>query len=354
MSSNQFNGLMMPVFTAFGWAGEEKALDFALDQMELFINTLYLQLTREVQAQFPSYGLDRPGQSAYLATNQEPTKELYIAYNARPMSLETSLAISEKVALAKAYNSADRQPDMFYSLLIGLGSDWILRIQQMEYDEDTGGSTHYQDLYKDSIGALGPDSLATIIARAAFLNSETQWVVPILISHRASSDKISAMHRAVIPNKTEEINRLIPLIGFLTGKVKKTKRRKKASVKPKAAADITLTQRPQDPSVDKFTYISDLKPLHIRRGFINMTPQHWPFFAINARSETRPVSMKYGEKTDDKCAVWRLVPNDQARIVLSPAAHQWLEDSFDPDDRILITAIKREDNDILITLEPVE
>ena len=33
-ATNQFNGLTMPVFTAFGWAGEETAIQFALSQLD--------------------------------------------------------------------------------------------------------------------------------------------------------------------------------------------------------------------------------------------------------------------------------------------------------------------------------
>ena len=102
----------------------------------------------------------------------------------------------------------------------------------------------------------------------------------------------------------------------------------------------------------KFTYVSELKPLHIRRGFINLTENHWPFFSLNARTETRPVIVKYDDKTDKDCAVWRLVPNDQARLMLSTPVHMWLEETFDAEDRIMVAAVKKEENQIHITLSP--
>ena len=85
-----------------------------------------------------------------------------------------------------------------------------------------------------------------------------------------------------------------------------------------------------------------------------LTPAHWPFFALNARTETRPVTLFYGDKKDEGSSVWRLVQNDQARLVLSPTLQQWVEDNFDEDDLIQITAVKQDRENIHITLAPVE
>jgi hypothetical protein len=104
----------------------------------------------------------------------------------------------------------------------------------------------------------------------------------------------------------------------------------------------------------QFTYISELLSLHLRRGFINLTPRHWPFFSKTARTEIRPVTLLYGDKKDEKSTVWRLVPNDQARIVLSATAHGWLEEHFEPGDSIQVRAVKKNDDDITITLGGVE
>ena len=64
--------------------------------------------------------------------------------------------------------------------------------------------------------------------------------------------------------------------------------------------------------------------------------------------------MKYEDKINKKSAVWRLVPNDQARIVLAPQVQEWLEENFGSDDRIQVTAIKLNDQDIQITLDHAE
>ena len=47
----------MPVFSAFGWAGEENALKFALSQLQLFIETLYARLPADAREELPAFGL---------------------------------------------------------------------------------------------------------------------------------------------------------------------------------------------------------------------------------------------------------------------------------------------------------
>ena len=87
-----------------------------------------------------------------------------------------------------------------------------------------------------------------------------------------------------------------------------------------------------------------------------MTEAHWPFFMINSRTTTREVILKYSGNVDRKSAVWRMVPSDKARLVLSDDARDWLEDNFSPNDEIQITAKKQgmEKNDkIEIELEIV-
>ena len=51
--TTDFTGLSMPVFTAFGWAGEETAIKFALSQLEAFVSELHANLSREVKEKFP-------------------------------------------------------------------------------------------------------------------------------------------------------------------------------------------------------------------------------------------------------------------------------------------------------------
>ena len=89
MSTNKsFNGLTMPVFTAFGWSGEENAIKFALSQLELFINSLHASLPREAQSTFPYWGVDHQSQIAYISAEEEPAEGLYISLAARPLNLE--------------------------------------------------------------------------------------------------------------------------------------------------------------------------------------------------------------------------------------------------------------------------
>jgi len=356
VQSNLFSGLTMPVFSAFGWAGEETAINFALDQLKLFIDALYYSLPREVQAQFPIHGVDTEAQIAFLAVNEKPEKDVYIAFFVRPMSLETSLIFTDKTALTRAYRKMKIQTPDFLELLGDLGLEWNLRIQQMQYDAGTGETVHYKDLYKNPARAFPEISAAEVIERAEYLNGEDQWVVPMFLSQRTSSEKISAMGEAVLQNVTQYILTLMPAATFLTGQVRKKQSKKKKSKKSKLAdaqiKDTTIRQPLDSAHMERFTYVSELKPLHIRRGFINLTENHWPFFSLNARTETRPVIVKYGDKIDKGCAVWRLVPNDQARLMLSTPVHMWVEETFDADDRVKITAEKREPNEIHIELSP--
>lgn len=356
IQTNLFSGLTMPVFSAFGWAGEETAINFALDQLQMFIDSLYYSLPREIQAQFPIHGVDKNSQIAYIAVNEEPEKDLYIAFFVRPMNLETSLILTDKDALSKAYRKIKLQSADFLELIGNLGPEWNLRIQQMEFDAESGETTHYKDLYKNPAKVISEFSPTETIERAEYLNSEDQWVVPLFLSQRARSEKIAAMGQAVIENVTQYISALMPTATFLTGQVrKKQSKSKKAKAKAKTAKQIenTTIRQPLDSAqLEKFTYVSELKPLHIRRGFINLTTNHWPFFTLNARTETRPVVVKYGEETDEGCAVWRLVPNDQARLVLSTPVHMWLEETFDAEDRVQVSAEKKEQKQIQITLTP--
>jgi hypothetical protein len=354
MSSNQFNGLTMPVFTAFGWAGEEAAITFALSQMELFIESLYFNLPRDSQTMFPYYGLDRASQSVFLSIEENPTEGPYIAFSARPASWEQSLNITEKAVLKKAYAVAAARPATFFDYLVELDANWKLRIQQMEYDPEQKTSTYYKDIYNDATSALAEEQLLTDVERASFLSGEDQWIAPFYLSRRQDAEKVSAMRLALIPRTVEDVNALVPLVKLLTGKARKaTKKARVAPPSPIPQADSSEEGDGEDDSV-QFTYVSELLGLHIRRGFINLTPRHWPFFALNARTETRPVTVLYGTHKDEKCSVWRLLPDDQARIVLSSQAHDWLEEHFEPNDSIKVQAIKKNDDHITLTLGGVE
>jgi hypothetical protein len=300
--------------------------------------------------------LNKASHSVYLSTTLEAEKDLYIAFNARPMSLETSLGITDKAALTKAYKPAGKQPDVFHKLVSGLGPEWTFHVQQMEYNEETGEATHYQDLFKDTADKLDAETSADVISRAKYLNSESNWVVPMYIFRRSDSEKVAVMGTSVSKLVAGFVAELFPLTQLLTGKVKKAK--SKPAPKKKAAPlvipeETTIAHASDSAKLEQFTYISELKSLHIKRGFINLTPKHWPFFQLNARTETRPVVVHYdGDKINKECSVWRLVPNDQARIVLASIVQEWLDENFHPDDQIQVTAEKRDD-DIHIILNPL-
>jgi len=357
LPSNQFTGLPMPVFTAFGWAGEETAINFALSQLELFIQALHYNLPRDIQAIFPYFGLDRQAQAVYLAAADRADSDLFLAFHARPSSLELMLSLTNKKALAKGLKVAEGDATNWHRQLKLLGDDWNLRLQQMEYNEEEGTAVHYQDIFKDSMANLDLETAVATIAKANFLNSEPQWVTPVYISHRFDSEKIAAMSTAVIKVITEQLREMLPLIRLLTGQSPRTPGKAKAKAKAPASDKKEATPIVPPPpveAIDEFTYLADLKPLHIRRGFINLTSAHWPFFAINARTETRVVTIYFDGRYDRKSTVWRLLPDDQARIVLGPAVREWLEDHFEAEDKIQVTAHKLDEKDIQISLQMVE
>lgn len=353
-----FTGLGNPVFTAFGWLGEEAARSYAFTQLEQFINALHSSLARDIQSQLPYFGLDKPSQAVYLAANEEVEKDGHISFNVRPASLEIALVVSDKKVLERAFKTAETEPDVWHRLVTQIGPEWNLHIQQMEYNE--GQTMQYQDLFKGPVSQLDPDSAVKLVSRAAYLNNEEQWVTPIALSRRYPSEQVANMGLLLIKVMAEQITLLMPLFKLFTGQWRKPGGKGKARpLKPKiagkpGAAEIASLILPDVEPEKQFTYAAELKPLHLRRGFINLTPQHWPFFALNARSETRPVTIYFEGRYDRQSAVWRLVPNDQARIVLSEPVHHWLEDHFGPDDHVLITATKLDNQEIQITLSSAE
>jgi hypothetical protein len=136
---------------------------------------------------------------------------------------------------------------------------------------------------------------------------------------------------------------------LLTGKEGRAtaKKAKKQVVKAEAKS-------PEDIDPDsQFVYVTHMQPLHIRRGFINLTPQHWDFFARTARSTTRDVRVLYEDKVDEASSVWRLASNDMVRIVVSDAVRVWLEETFEPEDKVQVLATKLDDEEIEVVLEPV-
>jgi cell pole-organizing protein PopZ len=152
----------------------------------------------------------------------------------------------------------------------------------------------------------------------------------------------------VVPVMVEQIKDLLPLLEFMTGKEKAKATKKKKQ--PKLKEPI----RPETLDPEKqFVHVAQLKPLHIRRGFVNLTPEHWPFFAKTARSTIRHVTVNFDDNVDKDSSVWRLSSNDMARVVLSPTARDWLQDHFEPDDRVQVTGTKLDDEEIELRLEAV-
>jgi len=243
--------------------------------------------------------------------------------------------------------------------LAHLEPEWTLRVQQMQVDEETGDLGHYQDIFKDSQLALDEAKAVEIFEKAAYLNSEDKWVTPIYLSQRISAEQASTMGREIIPVFSERLSLLSPVITMLRGRSARKAVRAATAKKPgkSPTAEKKVKKAPakfKAPTSEEFIYVSELKPLHLRRGFINMTTQHWPFFAINARTESRSVVLISESLRDEDSAVWRLQPDNMARLVLSPRAQRWLEDNFVPGDSVQITATKDTPDEIQIVLDMAE
>jgi hypothetical protein len=352
MENIPFNGLTMPVFTAFGWAGEETALTFALSQLEEFALELNQSLSPEAKGLMPHHGLDKISKTAYIAANSEPETGLHITFEARPMALKMTLILNDRIALQKALKSAEDNAIQWHRALIELEEEWQLRIQQMEYSPEDQTATNYKEVFKDSVNTLTPDVTREILARAAYLNGEEKWAAPIYVTRRTPAEFVAAMGRDVPRIIAAQIEQLLPLMRLLSGPGRRT--RAKSRARTRAAKTKLVTTAAQeaydDDLLERFSYDAELKPLHIRKGFINLTPAHWPFFAINSRTETRPVTVYYGDGIDKKSSVWRLVPNDLARLMLGRGAHDWIADHCDPDDKVQVLATKAPDDSIDIQL----
>ena len=355
MSTARFNGLPMPVFTAFGWAGEETALKFALSQLEQFIHELHAQLPHSLQKDFPVHGLSQENQGVYLAASEEVESDAHIAFYARPMSLEVQLSVTNKDVLRKGLALAEKDPANIHHLLTKMGPEWSLRLQQMLIEEGSGAVSHYQDLFKDSVSQLSQEAATELFGKATYLNSQEKWVTPIYFSARFNSEQIAAMGTAVVRVMSEQIQTLMPIFYILSGR--DSRKSSKRAKKPRARTSKAKTSAVVEPDIlgqESFVFVTELKPLHIRRGFINMTTKHWDFFSISARMDTRPVSVYYEGIHDKKSAVWRLQPSNVARLVLGPAARAWLEENFEPNEHIQLKAIKLDNNEIQVSLSPVE
>lgn len=359
--SKDFTGLTMPVFAAFGWAGEENALKYALSQLQLFIEALFLRLPVDVRDDFPSFGLSVENQNVYLASSDANDKEAFVAFNARPMSLEVQMGVVGQALLSKGLASINKDPLAAHHVLTQLDPTWTLRVQQMQIDPETGERAHHLDLFKDSVNNLSEEQAREIFERAAYLNEEDKWVTPIYLSLRMSSERVAAMGLTILDIATDLVVALVPSLRLFTGrKPKKARAARTPKVRAARPAEPAEETPAGEPTItgsikamaDSFSYIADLKPLHIRRGFINLTPAHWPFFASSSRSETRDVTVVFGTRQDRHSSVWRLQPDDQARLVLGAPVHEWLEENFANSDSIRVLARRLDNDEIRITLEP--
>ena len=355
----RFNGLGMPVFTAFGWAGEETAIKYALSQLELFIGSLHNRLPKTTQMDLPFFGVNEINKEAYLAADKEVYNDGHISFNTRPLSFEIQMTIAEKAVIVKGLARAVKDTAACHHIITQLGPEWTLRVQQMQIEEGTNEATHFQDLFKDSVKNLSLEVASEVFNKALYLNSEDYWVTPIYLSRRYPAEQASVMGAALSQVMSEQVVSLMPAFQFLTGRVKVVKRKAKARTsRTKAKTSAPSPSVPDAKLVvdndESFTYVVDLKPLHIRRGFINLTPEHWPFFSLSARMETRNVTIYYDGIYDKKSAVWRLQPSEQARIVLSPAVQEWLADNFSANDRVKVTAMKLDSDEVQVSLTAVD
>lgn len=360
-ASKDFTGLSMPVFSAFGWAGEETALKYALAQLQLFIEALYLRLPADARDEFPTHGLSPENQNVYLATGDAYDSDAYIAFNARPMSLEVQLGIVGQALLSKGLAAISKDPVAAHHALTQLDPNWTLRVQQMQVDVESGERAHHLDLFKDSVSNFTEEQAREIFGRAAYLTEEDKWVTPVYLSLRLPSERAAAMGLTVVDICAELVVALMPVLRLFSGRKVKKARPPKASrskiargtaeaPEETAAGELTITASMKS-MADSFTYLAELKPLHIRRGFVNLTPAHWPFFAKTNRAETRDVTVVFGGRQDRHSSVWRLQPDDQARLVLGPQVHEWLEETFANSEAIRVTARRLDNDEIRITLE---
>ncbi len=352
----QLTGLPMPVFAAFGWAGEENAINFALSQLEAFIHELHPALSREARSEFPHFGMDRATQTIFIAAKREAEEGPYIAFLARPTTLEMRFSVTDRAVINRGLRAAEKNPADWHRYLRGLGENWSIHLQQNLVDEESGGESFYQDIYKGSVLELDEETCQNVTGRAAFLNSEAKWVTPVYISHRIPSEQAAGMGRDLATYLADEIDRLMSIL-FLFTHSNTTTRKEKKKAAARAKTVEAAPEAPAAPARDShrsFTYIAELKPLHIRKGFINLTPRHWPFFADSARSETRQVTVIFEGRSDNNSAVWRLQPNEMARIVLGEKPHIWLEKNFSPESTIQVHASRSRDDEIQIELSNPE
>lgn len=361
-AAKPFSGLSMSVFTAFGWAGETAALEFALGQLDTFIHTLQTKLSRDAQRMFPVCGLDTEGQTVYLAVSEAIDREPHIRFAARPAHFELRLSINNRTALLRGLKSAEPDSVLWHRHVSELGPEWSLHVQQVQVDEENGEITSYQDIFKDTLDKWDLDASTAATSRTLFLNGDPRWLAPWHIYRRWRADPISMMGDKLVGIMAQEVEKLIPVVTRFAPPLKPVTTRRSGGRTPRATTpqahvpDVIPAPlsngTAEQPS--QFTYIAELKPLHIRKGFINLTAEHWPFFADSPRTGTRKVTLYYNGKYDKETAVWRLQPEETARVVLGEKVQSWFAKAFDGRTQIKVTATKLPKDEIQINLSVVE
>ena len=357
MSDEQFNGLPMPVFTAFGWAGEEAAIKFALSQLELFINGLHANISEKARFFLPFHGLNHDARIAWFAVNREPEVGPYVAFIARPTAFEMRISVTDPAAVNRGLRAAEKEPQRWFKMLQDLGAGWHLQIEQRLKEEDAVDYSRYGDIFKDSVTTLDFETCHKSTSRAAFLNSEDKWTVPIFVTRRMTSDQAAGMGRDLIKYMAVEVDKALEVVALFSRAAKgskstTTKTKSKGVTRRKTAGRPAKVVEAEVPRT--FSYTAELKGLHIRKGFINLTPAHWPFFAEGKRTETRPITINFAGKSDPSSSVWRLQPDDQARLVLGEPAHAWLATTFSANSKVTVNALRTPDNQIEVMLVAAE
>jgi len=352
--SLEFNGLTMPVFNAFGWIQKDDVIEFALDQLQQFATDLYKNLPRDLQLLFPYYGLDKETQGVYLARTNNISDDIYITFYAKPKSLRMAINMNAQSTIGKSMSSVQENLNVWVKTMLSIMGDWEVTAQQLEVNEKNNEMLLYKELYKDAPKNLSMAASTELIERMIYLQEDPKYTMGFVITKNWPSQFIAGMGEKVGKQIALELTEVAPVIMQLAGGVKfaaKKKETKKRTVaKRQKATSATAVKENQ---IEQFTYHATLKPLHIRKGFINMTPAHWPFFSKTARTEVRDITVRYETTVDKKSSVWRMVPNDMARIVLSDQTQRWLSNTFSADEQIQINAIKNGDI-IELELQQVE
>lgn len=179
----------------------------------------------------------------------------------------------------------------------------------------------------------------------------------LTLNRSYGSEFIAAMNTGVAPELATEFSEAtMPLVRLLLGTTG-TKGSRKTSTKTTRArkkSKTTSASAVAENQVEEFTYVSVVKPLHLRKGFVNLTPAHWAFFAINSRTVTHPVTLNYDGNIDKDSSMWRLVPSDMVRLVLSDKASAWFSDNFSAGNEAQLTVRKVAPREVEVKLELVD